>query len=458
MKHPDYFRKRVTVMGLGLHGGGVAVTQWLVKQGANVTVTDLRDARTLRQSLDVLKKLPVRFVLGGHRNRDFIQTDCIIKNPGVPTTSPYIHIARQHHIPIETDISIFLKLVKNQIIAVTGTKGKSTTTALITHILKTAGLSPFMAGNIRISPLTILDRITPHSPIILELSSWQLEDIEHLHWSPHIAVLTNIMPDHLNRYPSYASYAKVKSLICKYQTDKDIFIFSDDFPIIRSLIKNVKSKRVIFTTTAKPGADLFIEKNSIFTKKQKTRIIDCKKITFPGGSNYGNCLAAIAVALTLRISLDSIRKALTTFQGVPGRLEPIRSIHNVSFINDTAATTPDATLSALSALGRAIILIAGGSDKKLSYKELSCQVRKHCDYIILLPGTATQKMIRELEHAGFHDYKMAHSMNRAVREAWKLAGEHSSKYVVLSPGAASFGLFKNEFDRGDQFTAYVKNI
>jgi len=206
--------KKVVIMGLGLHGGGVGVAKFFCKQGADVLVTDLKTRKQLKESVDKLKGLSIEFVLGKHRQEDFINTDLVIKNPGVPRDSFYLKIARKHKIPIKTDIGIFFDLCKVPIIGITGTKGKSTVATLVYLFLKTKYPNVILAGNIGISPLEIFSKINKKSKVVLELSSFELEDLKK---SPQVAVITNLFPDHLNRYKNFKSYIKAKESIFKYQ-------------------------------------------------------------------------------------------------------------------------------------------------------------------------------------------------------------------------------------------------
>lgn len=447
-------------MGLGLHGGGLATVQWLLKKKALVTVTDLKTAKQLRDTLRKLSRRNITYVLGRHRDKDFSEVDMIVKNPGVPDTSPYLALARKNKIPIETDISIFLSLLrkKDNVIGITGTKGKSTTTSLITHILRTAGKKPVMAGNIRISPLSILRSITAKTPVVLELSSWQLDDIQHMRWSPHVAVLTNVMPDHLNRYGSLTAYARSKAAIFNHQTKRDVLITNADDPIISKMTRSVKSQKVLFSIHDKTTSFVHVKNHFVYSRTSRHPLIKLDDIRFPGSHNVSNILSSVAVTLNLGIARKDIVKAILTFPGVPGRMEVVRKLGITTFYNDTTATTPDASMSAIRSLPKGIVLIAGGSDKNLPYDVFAEAVGRSADLTILLPGTATDKIVRLLRKKKSQRYRIVHDMKQAVESAWDYAKRNKTGSIVLSPGAASFGLFVHEFDRGDQFIRHVKRI
>jgi len=389
----NFKNKKVLIMGLGLHGGGVSVTKFFLSVGAKVTITDLKTKSQLKDSLAKLPRL--KLVLGKHREEDFKNADLIIKNPDVPSTSPYLKIARKNNIPIKSDIEIFFDLCPGEIIGVTGTKGKSTIATLIYRLMKEK-YQTVLAGNIGVSPLEFLAEISKDSKIILELSSFALEKLKK---SPHIAVITNIFPDHLNRYKNFSEYKKVKENIFKYQTKKDILILNENPAQI-------------------------LEK----------------------------------IAQVYKIPRDKVKKVLRNFKGIPHRQEFIADKNGVKYFNDTTATNPGAVKFALKKFRKKysnskIILIAGGEDKRLSYRSLAKHIEDNIDYLVFLPGSATELLKRDLKKFPFHEAK---SMQEAVRKASSLASK--GDIVLLSPGASSFNLFKNEFDRGDKFKSAVDKL
>lgn len=425
----------VIVMGLGLHGGGVGVAKFLAKRGAQVLVTDLKTKEELRESLNKLKKYTkIKYILGRHRIGDFKNADLIIKNPGVPKESKYLQIARKNNVPIETDVGLFFEYCPSEkIIGVTGTKGKSTVATLIANLLATK-YQVVLAGNIRTSVLEELPKINKNAVIILELSSWQLEDLKDHKKSPWIAVITNIMQDHLNRYRGIKDYIEAKKLILKFQKADDFLILNKDDAIVRNFAKNARG-RVIF-----------------YSQKQALKYFGRSKLV--GKHNLSNLSAALAVAKLLKIPDSSINKVLREFKGIEGRLELIKQSRGVKYYNDTTATTPEAAIAALK-MFRNIILIAGGADKSLNFKELAKIIAKRVKSLILLPGTATLKLRKEMEKFTVPTFEIR-SMKDAVKKAGKLAKR--GDIVLLSPGCASFGLFQHEFDRGKQFQKCIEEL
>ncbi len=458
----DLRDKQVLVMGLGVHGGGVGVTRWLIKQGARVTVTDLRTEDTLSNALRGLKGLPVTYVLGRHRVNDFKKADLVIKNPAVPNNSPYLVAARKAGVPVETATALFFLYCPVPIIGITGSKGKSTVTALIGHLFRTAGKRPFVVGNMGGSPFDIIDKIGPTRAIIFELSSWDLEGLAKHKISPHVAVLTNVYHEHLNRYSSFAAYSKAKSYITEWQSAGDLFVVNRDNAEAAKIGRQTPAERL--WVSVKP----FAEENGIFIRQGQIvwrfngvekNIVPVEKINLPGQHNQANAMAAVAVALRYKLSLTAIRKGLQTFEGLEHRLQLVRQRGGVAWYNDTTATQPDAAINAIETLAQAhdgVVLIAGGTDKKLSFDQLAAVIHKQVKHLILLPGTATDKLRRQLNKRGYSAVTTVAGMQTAIHQAAELAS--SGDAIVLSPGAASFGLFKHEFDRGDQFVVAVKAL
>lgn len=456
--------KKVTIMGLGLHGGGVGVAKFFCEQGAEVLVTDLKIKEQLEKSLNKLKKFNIKYRLGEHKEEDFINTDLIIKNPAVPQNSPYLEAARNNNIPITNDIDIFLEFCESFVIGITGTKGKSTTATLIYEILRSKSRNTVLAGNIGISPLEFLDKINKKSRIVLELSSFELEDLKR---SPQMAVITAIYPDHLDRYNFYEEYIETKKLIFKYQKPADFLILNYDNPQTRNFEKGANSRVYFFSNNfylkrdgKNPGC--FVEDGSVFFADEKEPIFNTKEIKLPGEHNLSNILGAVTVAKILGIPNKNIRKVILRFGGVSNRQQIIAQINGIKYINDTTATMPEAVIQALRTIKEEysqskIILIAGGQDKKLEYTELAREIAGKVEKLILLPGTASEKIEKELFNIkpGFKVISVE-SMPEAVKAASIEA--QVQDIVLLSPAAASFNLFKNEFDRGDQFIKAVKKI
>lgn len=475
-------------MGLGLYseGSGISAAKFFISKGAKVLITDVKKATELKSQIAELNnfrksyKLPrtrassvqdrqatsYKLVLGRHRLSDFKSADIVVQNPGVRRESPYLRAARRAGAQIVSDISIFLSLAPtSNIVGVTGTRGKSTTSALAFEMLKTKERHTELGGNILRSPLNFLDKTHEGSVAVLELSSWQCEGLEEIKMSPRIAVITNIMRDHLNTYKGMKEYAAAKALIYKYQSPEDSVVLNRDNGWTRAMGQKVPSKRFWFSVAS------FSDENGVFIKGGKIIFRENRKedsvarvsdVALQGEHNLMNALAAICAAKIMGVKNSAIRKVLKNFKGLPNRLEMIKEIKGIKFINDTTATTPDATIAAIKTLkakslklkaSKNIILIFGGSDKKLEYKEAAPVIKKFAKRVVLLPGTAERKIKKALRGVELAEAK---SMDEAVKIAYKSAKK--GDVVLLSPGAASFGLFKNEFERGEKFVKVVKNL
>ncbi len=457
--------KRIVIMGLGVHGGGVGVAKFFSDSGAQVIVTDLKTSADLSSSLVQLSLYKnIQHVLGEHREKDFAEADLVIKNPGVADSSKFLNIARDKGTAIDSDIGIFFNLSPAPIIGVSGTKGKSTTAKLIEGLLK-PHFKTVLAGNIRISALEVLPEITPDHWVVLELSSWQLEGLIQHQISPKIAVLTNIDQDHLNRYPSFESYMEAKKIIFRYQSSEDFLVLNANSP---NLVKFADESiaRVFFSGTdlseiplKRRGSTI---KNGWFVW-QEEKIAPLETLKLIGKHNIQNVLTAITVAKLLDIPDESIKKSIAQFKTLPGRLEIVRKIKHITFINDTTSTTPIATMEGIHSFSKPIILIAGGADKNLDYRDFVEIIQKTVKAVILLPGDATEKIKQSLkymfdkrialERTAWYEAK---DMDEAVSTAWRIA--ETDDIVLLSPAAASFGLFVHEFERGDAFVRFVDEL
>ena len=447
-------------MGIGLHGGGVGVIKFLAAHGAKVIATDLKTKEQLAPSLEKLKGLKnVQYVLGQHRREDFTHVDMIIKPPPVPWEDKNIKLALDHKIPVEMDSSLFFKLCKNPIIGITGTKGKTTTATITYDILKSAGKNPIKVGIGQTSVLDKLTKLKKDMVVVFELSSWRLSALGRAKISPTIAVFKNIMPDHLNYYKTMNSYLADKKYIFQNQKAKDWFILNADDSVVSALAQEAKSQIFRFSYEPhKQGPGVFINEGEMFLNDgiDVKKLIDLSEIKIPGQHNLSNVMAAIGASFAYGVTIAQMKKALKNLGGVPHRLEFVRDFQNVRYYNDTAATIPDAAISALNAFDQPIVLIAGGSDKNLEFSDYAKEIAKKAKATVLLKGNATEKLFYEIKKHVDQDIQVVDSMEKAILAARELASE--GDIVLLSPGAASFGLFANEFDRGDQFRDFVKKL
>lgn len=449
----EFANQRITVMGLGLNGGGLASARFFAQCGAHVTVTDMKTEEQLKPSIEALKEYPIRYVLGKHDEADFQNADIVIKNPAVRPDNPYLKLARR----IETDMSIFLSVLPCPLIAVTGSKGKSTTASAVYHILKTAQKKVFLGGNITVSPLDFIDAVNASSIVVLELSSWQLGDLRGntaLH--PKIAIITHIVPDHLDRYGTMDAYIADKRVIYANQTSDDYTICEHDSWGV-SFSQETKAQCFLYGSTYQgnvPNAYFNDKNEGIFLYNNQEHCLVPESIFLAGDHNRRNLLAAGIAAKLMGIDDGTIQNATQSFTGVEHRMERFLTINQIEWYNDSAATVPHAVAAAINALtDKPLVLITGGTDKALDFEPVIQEYAKPL-HLILLTGSGTDKLIVSLQKHGIA-YKGPYSdLQTAVATAYELAPTGSR--VILSPGCTSFGMFKNEFDRGLQFKQTVK--
>lgn len=428
--------KKITVMGLGLLGRGVGDARFLAEQGAHLLVTDLKTKEELNSSLQQLSEFStITYVLGRHRLEDFRECDYVLKAAGVPLDSPYIQEAERHHIPIKMSASWFMELAGIPVIGVTGTRGKSTVTHMIHSVLKAAGVPVLLGGNVRgVSTLALLDEVAPKHHALFELDSWQCQGFGDEKMSPQIAVFTTFLPDHMNYYKDDMEvYLRDKANIFLYQRPEDALVLGNQ---CAEVVQDSYSERMVGKTVVASEHDVPAD----------------WQLKIPGLHNRYDAGLALATARVLGISDEISRSALESFAGVPGRLELVRTVNGVDFYNDTTATTPDATLAALRALPASrTILIMGGADKGLNMTELLQEIPTLTKRVLLLAGTGTSRIRTDLPSAPVYE-----TMQAALTTAVQTAEDGDT--VLLSPAFASFGMFKNEYDRGDQFTAIVEAL
>jgi UDP-N-acetylmuramoylalanine--D-glutamate ligase len=451
-------------MGLGVHGGGLGVVRWMAAQGANIRVTDLRTADKLQSSIDAIEaeKLHVTYTLGEHLEDDFRWADVIVRNQAVPPTSRWLTFARSIGKPIEMEMTIFLRLCPGPVVAVTGTKGKSTTATWTWEMLRHWRPDALLAGNFRVSALEALSRITPETPVVLELSSFQLEAFEQPNVSVHIAGITNLSPDHLDRYKSMEEYGDAKKMIFRNQRrdHADWTVFNADHDIVREWANEAPAGVAWYGIDSEPKSPgvFLVNDNLVWypPEGEPVKLGGPDLLNVPGRHNLSNAACAAAMSLLVGAPVEAVKAGMSSFTGVADRLQYLATIDGVRFINDTTSTTPASTEAALRSVQGDVILIAGGADKGLDFTALAPVVAEKVLGVVLLDGTATDLMERQFREAGVNILGRHADFAQGVRSA--LAAAPTGGTVLLSPATASFGMFRNEFDRGDQFKAIVQEL
>jgi UDP-N-acetylmuramoylalanine--D-glutamate ligase len=449
----------VLIFGLGQFpkGSGISSALTFAKLGANLVVTDAKQESEIAANVKRLKKFKnATFVLGEHRMQDIEAADLIVANPRVRPTQKEMVYARKLGKIVTSDIALFLDRCPAEVIAVTGTRGKSTTSTLIAEMLKAGGRHVWLGGNILVSPLTFLSSVKKKDIVVLELSSWQCESLGSALRQPHISVVTNMMRDHLNTYIGMEDYAEAKAQIFRHQKPEDFVVLNADDAYGKEWIKESPSEVRAFGKSKRRDASY--DARSLYLAGKK--LIDIRALTLIGEHNIKNVLAASLAASLAGVSRSAIQKALKTFKSLESRLEKLREVKGVTYINDTCATTPDGAIAAYLALKPRydhLWFIMGGADKVLDYKELADTFEKGKNRVnaLVLPGVATEKLVKEFLRCGI-GFERVSNMHEAVARGRELA--MTGDAVILSPAAASFGLFKNEFDRGEQFMREVKRL
>ena len=443
---------KLVILGGGESGTGAAI---LGKQkGWEVFLSDKSSLKEVyKKELDAKG---IRWEEGQHTESEILSADCIIKSPGIPHKVPIVQQAKAKGIEIISEIEFASRYTDAKIIAITGSNGKTTTTTLVYHLLKEAGLSVAVGGNIGYSFARLVAQ-EPKEYYVLEISSFQLDDITSFH--PHIALLLNITPDHLDRYNyEFQNYIDAKMRITEFQQAADYLIYDADDPVtVQEINKGqVKAQLLPFSLekTFERGAWSLDEKNMYVNVNQNIFEMSTKDLTIKGKHNLKNAMGATMVAKLLNVRNENIRNSLMTFQGVPHRLEFVREVEGVRYINDSKATNVNSVYYALDSMEEGLVWIVGGQDKGNDYTPLIPYVSKKVKAIVCL-GIDNQKIIQTFQSI-VPTIIETHSMEDAVQVGRGLSQEGDT--VLLSPACASFDLFQSYEDRGNQFKHYVNML
>ncbi|MFG0334715.1 MAG: UDP-N-acetylmuramoyl-L-alanine--D-glutamate ligase [Maioricimonas sp. JB049] len=456
---PDLHGVRATVMGLGTFGGGVGATRFLVQRGADVTVTDLRPADELADSLKQLQGLaPAAVHLGGHQAADFERADIVVVSPAVPPDNRYLQLATATGALLTSEINLFCLECPACVIGVTGSSGKSTTAALIHGLLQASGRNSWLGGNIGESLLPRLDEITADDLVVLELSSFQLEQLNAICWSPGIAVVTNFTPNHLDRHGTLATYEHAKQTILRWQQVDDVAILNADD---EQVVAWPAQGRVIrFGASVAEGDRVQIRGDDLDLRLQDlSSAVSCQDSPLPGAHNRENLAAAVAavIAATGETRSALLEAGLGQFRGLPHRLQAVGAAAGRMFVNDSKSTTPEATVAALEAFRRPVMLIAGGADKGVDLAPLAREIATRAKGVALIGAVGPElgRLLAE-EQSGNLLRHVATSLEDAVR--WSFDASDEGDVILLSPGCASFGWFGSYVARGREFVQLVERL
>jgi len=466
----EYKGKKVIVIGLAR--SGLAVANLLSSKGASVTVSDEKNRWELKDNIKRLRK-GVKTILGRQDSaklRSLVpECDLIVISPGVPQENRLVERAKEAKIPVLSEVEVAFNIAcaklgwkflpSPPVVAVTGTNGKTTTCELIGAVLRSdRRRNVIVAGNIGTPLSSVLGRITRRTVLVLEISSFQLQNVESFH--PYVAVILNITSDHMDRHKTMASYAKAKANILKKQTENDFCILNAEDSRCRLLERKAKSQVIFFSSRTVLKKGIFVEGGEIvsdFDSKAKVHSakggLSVRDVKVPGAHNLENVLVATAVGEIFGVSRNDIRRAIQTFPGLEHRLETVRQIDGKTFVNDSKATNVDACRRALETFPGPIILIMGGYDKGAPYRPLVSLIKDKVTALVLL-GQAAPRIEREL--IGLAPIYRVDDMREAVELSYTLSQPGSS--ILLSPACASFDMYSDFEERGKDFKRWVREI
>jgi UDP-N-acetylmuramoylalanine--D-glutamate ligase len=461
----EWFRgRKVTVMGLGLFGGGRGAAEFLCRLGAEVTVTDLRPEAELKSSIEALEAVPgcsPRWVLGRHREEDFAGADLVIPSPAVPREAPLLQLCRARGVPLDTEMNLFFKHCRGRICAITGSNGKTTTLRLLEAMAERRWPGVLAGGNVGRSLLPRVEEIAPGDWVLLEISSFQLEDLASIERRPEIAVITNLSPNHLDRHGSFESYlaAKRQILVPAPGPDPGAAVLNGDEELGRAWAQESSRRVILFGRSPPVGGESRVqvdeEAGAIFHRRggRREQLFRSRDLRLAGRFNLLNAAAAAAAALEVGVERGAILEAVASFTAVEHRLELAGSFAGVEYYNDSKATTPEATAAALEALERNVILLCGGASKGAGFEVLARAVPGRVRAAVLYGHTAPE-ISRALEAAGAPVLIHAvSSLEEAVERARDLAVPGDR--VLLSPACPSYDQFANFEARGRRFKQLV---
>ena len=450
MERMELKGKKVLVVGLGK--SGLAAALFLRRRGAQVTVSDLRSAEVLGKEIPSLLEAGIVVEAGGHGLLTFRRQDLIVVSPGVPLSTPELVQVRNLGLPIIGELELAARFLKGKVLAITGSNGKTTTTTLCGEIFSAAGLNPLVAGNIGLPVIDVVDQSTESAWSVLEVSSFQLETTESFH--PHVAVILNITPDHLDRHGTFENYAAMKEKIFANQTGTDYLILNGDDSIAQQAASRTKSQVLWFSRSKIVRCGAFLLDGMVMfrpTEQEKPiPVLPLAEIPLKGEHNIENVLAAVCAACVAKIPTQTIAQTIASFHAVEHRLEFVAAIHGVDYYNDSKATNVDATAKAIASFPGNIHLILGGKDKNSDYTQLNALLRARVKTVYTI-GSAAEKIESQISGVTriIHTGTLEAAVDQAAGQA--VAGD----VVLLAPACSSFDQFENYEQRGKVFKQAV---
>jgi UDP-N-acetylmuramoylalanine--D-glutamate ligase len=450
----DLANQRVVVLGLARQG--LALSRFLVGQGASVTVSDAKTAGQLAEAIKSLEDFSVKYMLGGHPMELLDGCDLLCLSGGVPVDLPIVVEAQRRGIALANDAQIFLERCAQRVpvIGITGSAGKTTTTALTSEMLKAAGFKTWVGGNIGNPLIADLGQMEPGDKVVMELSSFQLEVMTT---SPHIAAVLNITPNHLDRHPTMEAYIAAKKRILDFQDFRDVAVLGYDNPVARQLAGDARGYVRFFSqqADAQAGRGAFVRDGNIVLQQDTEQVVCAVSVLkLRGPHNVWNVLAACALAGAGGADVDAMRQVATSFSGVPHRLQLVRELRGVRYYDDSIATAPERLIAALRSFDEPIILLCGGRDKHLPWEEAARLIVERVSHLVLF-GEMAGLVKSQISNSRGQVHE-AGTLENAVKVAAQLA--QPGDVVLLSPGGTSFDAFKDFAERGEKFAEYVNGL
>ncbi|MCL5407083.1 MAG: UDP-N-acetylmuramoyl-L-alanine--D-glutamate ligase [Patescibacteria group bacterium] len=458
----DLKNQKVGILGLGEEN--IALVKFLIQQDVQLTICDRKSRQELGQYLEQIKDLPVQFRLGENYLEGLEDFEILFRTPGLPYLNSKIQKAKNNGVIISSEMKLFFDLCPCPIVGVTGTKGKGTTTTLISEILKNfkfqisnfKNINIYLGGNIGNPPIEFLEKLTKDDIVVLELSSFQLQDMEK---SPHIAVVLDIKVDHLDYHQSRQEYIESKINIVKFQTKNDLTVINADYLTSFEFGAQTPTKTYWFSRRKSVDEGCFVENNEIILRINDEDLPICKtsEVILKGEHNLENICAAVLTSYLAGADLESIKTTVKSFKGLEHRLEFVRSFKGINFYNDSFSTTPDTTIAAINSFKSPIILLVGGSEKNSDFKELGQIIKNSTVKAIISIGQTASKIIDAID--GDHSIEIIDTI-KSMEEAVNFALEIGQKddVVILSPASASFDRYKNYKERGETFKKIILDL
>jgi len=462
----DLTGKSVVVLGLARQG--MALVRFLAEQGASVTASDVKTADQLAEAIKSLDGVPIKYALGGHPIELLDGCTLLCLSGGVPVDLPIVVEAQKRGIALSNDAQIFVECCPAPVIGITGSAGKTTTTALTGEMLKVSGFKTWVGGNIGNPLIADLGRMAQGDKVVMELSSFQLEVMTS---SPHIAAVLNITPNHLDRHPTMEAYIAAKKRILDFQDFGDVTVLGYDDAIARQLAGDARGYVRFFSQQAEVGRGAFVRDGNIVLKQDVEQVVCAvRDLKLRGSHNVWNVLAACVLAGAAGADVEAMAQVATSFAGVPHRLQLVRELRGVRYYNDSIATAPERLIAALRSFDEPIVLLCGGRDKHLPWEDAAALIAARVSHVVLF-GEMTELIKSQISNVGTvwlkpdeyaksqiskleaHD---AGTLENAVKVAAQVA--RAGDVVLLAPGGTSFDAFKDFAERGDKFAEYVNAL